>query len=922
MPMTDEELEHYFARIELPGVARAVVRSARKADPLRTVQGKGGNIYGRVASAKMEGPIQVESRTAEHAGVQSYEYDDDVLEFWDQAVSARLRHGRHVFDMLVLRADGVVLENWKTSSEVATSVANGDARFVLDLDGSYSWPEVDQLAAKIGLQHRLRLDTDIGARALENLRHIGPYLRGHYQRNPCLADALHAYLLAHPGHSVARVLADPEFAGSADDITFLIATGEVFTNILKENLGDGSARLYPSRAVAEAVADRLEPHPAPALVHLAPGTRLELDGRAVEVVHCGVSVVILQGEEGDVELPLAKVEEYVASGLLRGLDPLSRDLSLNSARATPIALAMAEARADAIWRVNRKLETAVSKRTLRRWAKLLRDGELTGRAKSDLLLPAPRPGRGRQLPDHVEEVLTEEIEREYETVASPSKKNIFDRIRSRLPEHEVPGRTTVYERIRARNAYKQALRRGGKRVAYELKPQFAYLELGTPVHGERPFEVAHADHTQMDVEIVDHETGLNLGRPWLTLLVDAYTRRILAFWITFDPPSRIAVLAVLRICAQRFGRLPESIVVDGGKEFGSRDVETFCTEYEITILRREGDPHSGSLIERMFGTTNTAFLHYLAGNTKIMKNVRQVTKRMNPAGHAVWDLLNLARALAWFLYEVYDARPHPAHHVSPRDAYIARLALSGDRPHRFVRPDADFVMRTLPSTPKGTATVDASRGVTVNNERYRCAAFGLPGVRRTAGRRTAVRVVYDPMDARHIYAYVKGQWHECLSRRLAWLGAFSTDELAAMSEREKAQPRAFERSRAASDREQGVFLLEIRATEEGLKRQRRGIANRVTAAFLPAPFGLPDQGSGRTFATAQGEVEDTLSTVVSPMSLPSLYMPVPNGLDAREQEPMTSRFTATLPRLLEPAEDPALIRAGALARPVTTLEDF
>lgn len=46
----------------------------------------------------------------------------------------------------------------------------------------------------------------------------------------------------------------------------------------------------------------------------------------------------------------------------------------------------------------------------------------------------------------------------------------------------------------------------------------------------------------------------------------------------------------------------------------------------------------GSVIERIFGTTNTEFFYNLRGNTQITKNVRVVTKSNNPKGQAVWTL--------------------------------------------------------------------------------------------------------------------------------------------------------------------------------------------------------------------------------------------------------------------------------------------
>ena len=63
------------------------------------------------------------------------------------------------------------------------------------------------------------------------------------------------------------------------------------------------------------------------------------------------------------------------------------------------------------------------------------------------------------------------------------------------------------------------------------------LALTTPRHGDRPLEIVHIDHTELDVETVCSRNGRVLGRPCLTLLMDAYSRRILALYLTFDSPS-------------------------------------------------------------------------------------------------------------------------------------------------------------------------------------------------------------------------------------------------------------------------------------------------------------------------------------------------------------------------------------------------
>ncbi|HSP67466.1 MAG TPA: hypothetical protein VLN48_07050, partial [Bryobacteraceae bacterium] len=80
--------------------------------------------------------------------------------------------------------------------------------------------------------------------------------------------------------------------------------------------------------------------------------------------------------------------------------------------------------------------------------------------------------------------------------------------------------------------------------------------------GDRPFEIGHIDHTELDVEVVCSETGRPLGRPWMTILTDAFSRRCFALYLTFDAPSYRSCMMILRDCVRRGGRLPQ-IIVDG-----------------------------------------------------------------------------------------------------------------------------------------------------------------------------------------------------------------------------------------------------------------------------------------------------------------------------------------------------------------------
>jgi putative transposase len=249
-------------------------------------------------------------------------------------------------------------------------------------------------------------------------------------------------------------------------------------------------------------------------------------------------------------------------------------------------------------------------------------------------------------------------------------------------------------------------KRRGQRAAYSQEPFYFELDLKTPRHGDRPFEISHIDHTELDIELVCSRTRQNLGRPWYTMLTDAFSRRLLAIFLTFDPPSYRSCMMVLRECVRRHGRFPQSLVVDGGKEFGSVYFDTLLARFECTKKTRPpAKARFGSVCERLFGTSNTRFIHNLAGNTQIMKNIRHVTKSVDPKRHAEWTLAELYECLCQWAYEVYDTISHPALGQTPREAFAAGLAQSGIRPHRMIAYDEEFRLWTLPTTARGQARV-------------------------------------------------------------------------------------------------------------------------------------------------------------------------------------------------------------------------
>ena len=117
-----------------------------------------------------------------------------------------------------------------------------------------------------------------------------------------------------------------------------------------------------------------------------------------------------------------------------------------------------------------------------------------------------------------------------------------------------------------------------------------------------------------------------------------------------------------------------------------------------------------------------------------MRNVRQVAKSVNPKGLAVWSLAELHDRLCEYPYEIYDSVDHPVLGQSPREAFLTRLADTGERQHRMIPYDDEFLIFTMPTTIKGTAKVMRGNGVKIHHVYYWSEVFRWRGALRSLTR--------------------------------------------------------------------------------------------------------------------------------------------------------------------------------------------
>jgi putative transposase len=728
------------------------------------------------------------------------EHDFNVLEYYDQppplileyaAASGRRLTVRHTPDFFVIRADSAGWEECKTEDNLRELEAKNPNRYCRDNEDRWRCLPGEACASSFGLYYRVRSSAEIDWVYQRNVQFLEDYLR---EEKPPVAPAIEQFVracvLAEPAISLKELFVRSEDRVTRDDVYHMIAADHVSVDLRAVPLADPArVRVFADRQAAmdygRAVQAQAETEPGHECFDAHPGSSISWDGKLWRVANVGVSMISLLGDDkAFIEMPLSAFESLVRDGRIAGISERVTphpEIISRLTTASEESLGVANHRVELVRRHLRgqPLLSAVKvpDRTLRFWVAKYRAAQNTYGSGYIGLLPQihKRGNRSSKLPSESRAILDYVVKNDYETLKQKTRFASWAALKRQCDEKGIlaPSYMTFCAAVKQRPKFDQTLKRQGPRAAYVHEAFYDTLEQSTPRHGDRPFEIAHIDHTELDIELVCSHTRRNLGRAWMTLMTDAFSRRILALYLSFDSPSYRSCMMILRDCVRRHARLPQIVVVDGGAEFESTYFETLLARYECTKKTRPpAKARFGSVCERLFGTSNTQFVHNLAGNTQVTKNVRQVTKSVNPKHQAEWTLGELYESLCEWAYEVYDTISHPALGQSPREAFMTGLAESGNRPQRIVAYDEEFRLWTLPTTARGTARVVPGKGVKINHVFYWASALREPDVEESQ-----VPVRYDPYDAGAAYAYVHKRWVQCISECYSSLHGKSEREL-------------------------------------------------------------------------------------------------------------------------------------------------
>jgi putative transposase len=262
------------------------------------------------------------------------------------------------------------------------------------------------------------------------------------------------------------------------------------------------------------------------------------------------------------------------------------------------------------------------------------------------------------------------------------------------------------------------------------------------------------DHTLIDLVVICDRSGLPLGRPIITVVVDAYSSYVVGFFISFWGTSLGSALSALKVALSPKGEytegvslsqpwlgmgVPELLVMDNGLEFHSPQFRLVALELAFDLLYcAVRQPWLKPHVERCLGS----YLSHLPSAGRVRKALANELP-LRPDKTACITFSSLCQGLLKAFAEVHALQINQRKLARPIDLFQESL----DR----LPPPA------LPADPNFLEIVAAeSKTLTIGNEGVlssylRFNSTELQALRRATGKTFQTLVKINPADLGQVY---------------------------------------------------------------------------------------------------------------------------------------------------------------------------
>jgi putative transposase len=300
-------------------------------------------------------------------------------------------------------------------------------------------------------------------------------------------------------------------------------------------------------------------------------------------------------------------------------------------------------------------EHGIPLRTLERWCCHFRTDGLNGLARQ------PRRDRGQR---HLPAALVHLIEglalgRPRPTIAAIQRQITTVATREGWP---APSYSTVYDIVCGIDPSLVSLAHDGAKT-YRARFELLYRRTASA-----PNAIWQADHTQLDIWVRDaHDQPV---KPWLTMVLDDYSRAVAGFRVSLSAPSSMQTALALRDAIWRKAEptwhvcgIPDIFYTDHGSDFTSQHLEQVALDLRMQLVfSTAGVPRGRGKIERFFQTVTQLFL---------CTQTSYAPTGPAPAGVALLTLTELDQRLRAFVVDDYHQRIHSETDLRPQERWDA-----------------------------------------------------------------------------------------------------------------------------------------------------------------------------------------------------------------------------------------------------------
>lgn len=709
---TDLQFSNYVSSHSLSLDAVNYLTSVRTSEPSRMVGRRARtNVVSFIPSKKMNRTISAESRGPERAFVLMSEYDERVIEIWDQPVpmatirikkNKRQTNNWYTPDFLILTNTGPVIVEVKSQSHVDLLCKTFPEDWVLNGSSHYDYLPAKRAFNKIGIQFYVFVYSNDLRFRINNLE------------------------VMMRSRSVQRTI-------SIADVDKLFSESFVWTLAdLKDRLG------APDYSQIVALVD---------------------DGYLI----IDVDAHLLTEPKG-----CLIVREYCLLKEAKELFELNKFPDPLSLRAVNVAKFPNEKYAMNVMDKIRKLEAGETSRSIRRWKSLITQGKEIGLSAFQSLISKKylSGNRRARINNVVREFLTAHIYQYHVNAQGMPARRCYVTYRvdaqDAHPQYPPVVWETYRQHVKQLPAGVLAEGRGGVRSGNrDSAPTDPKERLLKP---DLSWRLAALDHYLADIYVIFYtDDGVVwVLRPWLSALIDLYSGMVIGFSMSFQPPSRRSNCKVIRDCARRHGKLPAEIITDRGSDFTSVYFASMMAHFEIeAALRPASNPKFGGEIERLFGEFKQQWLSQRKGNLADYKEARTVDGKFAPKNNAVLTPYDFYREFEMFC----DWRSHKPRGASSES--ISNKFHESSRKFPFVGIDVqvndEFLLATAVESKH--YTIDFNRGIHIGELFY-----SNPKLNSLKGKKAKVEVRLDPENPHVVYALVNSHWEVC---RTSHAGRFS-----------------------------------------------------------------------------------------------------------------------------------------------------